>query len=483
MIAKCSIPSPTFLINDQKNNSSKQREKNILNPYEKTTLPANNKSDTTTLLADDPTRDEPSRRLISRTPTGLQNLPIPTTQALASITSNRPSTNCGTKGSGNVQKTHDKTTTWMLDRVAKLRKKVNLKRAGQLKLTITDEAPTIHNVPHLNDYKDDDITLIWWSKEEYISFKFEYEAVIYLIEENKPIDENHYCTRGLEKKTQNGAWELYEYHRDSVNAVLDVQDKYRKMSNHSTAETTTVALGEEMEAAYQIISTKAMKQALERGKQDAKVVKKFLRDWLPKTSKKEKTNDFIETNQVSSERTDTTKGQQKEVYSSTTFISKGKDQMMKCNTVLKSVRFAETDIIHPVPRLADITRDEHENIWLTPSDMALMEKEIRRALKLYESCGCIENGDEQLPFGISARGLESRTKEGKKKLGIRQRTIWDVVLNIQNQYRQTNQPMDAVDKIARSVNEESAKALKKALKKAKKDHKEAMKYILVDFQS
>ena len=81
----------------------------------------------------------------------------------------------------------------------------------------------VHSIQHLDDYTNDEIAATWYSGAEYADIKASYRSTIYLIECNKSIPEGH-TSRGLEYRTQEGAWARYENKRDAYNAVLDEQD-------------------------------------------------------------------------------------------------------------------------------------------------------------------------------------------------------------------------------------------------------------------
>ena len=95
-----------------------------------------------------------------------------------------------------------------------------------------------------------DHTLIWWTRKEVREIVDESETLIHFMNMNMSnkagivdsnqypaeIDPNIHTLRGLEKRTEIGAWEVYEVQRDARNAVLNQQDKHRA-SNASTLST------------------------------------------------------------------------------------------------------------------------------------------------------------------------------------------------------------------------------------------------------
>lgn len=110
---------------------------------------------------------------------------------------------------------------------------------------------------------------VWWTREERKEMEREYEAVLFLMDTKKPIDEDEHSARGLEKKTEEGAWVLYESQRDALNAVLGEQEKLRR-------ERTTGDCSERVADAYQEATAQTKLVALERGAQDYAEIKDYL---------------------------------------------------------------------------------------------------------------------------------------------------------------------------------------------------------------
>merc|ERR1712226_1140663 len=88
----------------------------------------------------------------------------------------------------------------------------------------------IFDIPHLNDTPDEDIFNTWYSKEEYGDIKKSYQLTIHMMESgDTPDDEESHTSRGLEYRTQEGAWARYENKRDAYDSVLDEQDRQWKL--------------------------------------------------------------------------------------------------------------------------------------------------------------------------------------------------------------------------------------------------------------
>jgi hypothetical protein len=110
---------------------------------------------------------------------------------------------------------------------------------------------------------------IWWSNRENEEIRKEYETLVFMMETGRPIDENEHCTRGLEKKTEDQAWELYQIQRDARNAVLDEQEHQQKQKVKDFE-----AIAEVMYS----ITRKAVEAAREVAVRDAEAVKDYLFD-------------------------------------------------------------------------------------------------------------------------------------------------------------------------------------------------------------
>ena len=105
----------------------------------------------------------------------------------------------------------------------------------------TDERVQTFEVESLRD----EIS-IWWTRQEVREIEDETETLLHFMNQNmnknekynatyndsnqRPVEIDHtiHSTRGLEKRTEIGAWQVYEVQRDARNAVLNQQDKHRK---------------------------------------------------------------------------------------------------------------------------------------------------------------------------------------------------------------------------------------------------------------
>jgi hypothetical protein len=79
-------------------------------------------------------------------------------------------------------------------------------------------------VQHLDEYTDDELSAIWYDSDDYGEIKNSYQHTIMLMECSKTFPEGEHTSRGLEYRTQKGAWARYENKRAAYGAVLDEQD-------------------------------------------------------------------------------------------------------------------------------------------------------------------------------------------------------------------------------------------------------------------
>lgn len=115
---------------------------------------------------------------------------------------------------------------------------------------------------------------LWWTPEEEWEIGRAYEAVVYLMESGQHSEHSDTAEsgRGLEKRTEEGAWKLYETQRDFRNAVLCEQDRLK------TKGVTDISVISEMLAvACKSLSEKSHACAHEAALADAKYANDYLR--------------------------------------------------------------------------------------------------------------------------------------------------------------------------------------------------------------
>lgn len=143
-----------------------------------------------------------------------------------------------------------------------------LRGPGESKSIRFSERNETFEIPHLDDWPDEDIDAVWYSPEDYSQIKTAYQATIFLMESGKNLDSDpEHETRGLEYRTQEGSWERYQNKRDVYNAVLDEQDRQWKVDQDDF---------EKIREIYLSHSNKCTQAAVMRGKNDEKVAQSYL---------------------------------------------------------------------------------------------------------------------------------------------------------------------------------------------------------------
>lgn len=97
-----------------------------------------------------------------------------------------------------------------------------------------------HHCEHVLDPVED-VGDLWWTSYELAEILRDCETFALMMESPKLSSSlllsDDDCMRGLEAKTEVGAWERYQRHRDTSNAVLGTQEKVEKLRKQGTGET------------------------------------------------------------------------------------------------------------------------------------------------------------------------------------------------------------------------------------------------------
>jgi len=124
-------------------------------------------------------------------------------------------------------------------------------------------------IQHLDEMTDEEIFEIWYTSREYSEIKQAYQLTIFMMESGETISGDEHTSRGLEYRTQEGAWARYENKRDAYNAVLDEQDRQWKVDKDDY---------EKIRQIYLKHSTKCANAAIVRALQDERDIKDFLEE-------------------------------------------------------------------------------------------------------------------------------------------------------------------------------------------------------------
>jgi hypothetical protein len=159
------------------------------------------------------------------------------------------------------------------------------KNNGKVKRSIVlAETNTVHPVEHLDEMTPEEIAAIWYDPKDYAEIKASYQLTIVKMEaaledtEGKlKFEENsEHTVRGLEYRTQTGAWARYENKRDAYNAVLDEQDRQWKIEKDDYDAISRV---------YMEHSIKCVQAAYQRGLEDAAIARSYCASLLERKTK------------------------------------------------------------------------------------------------------------------------------------------------------------------------------------------------------
>lgn len=124
-------------------------------------------------------------------------------------------------------------------------------------------------VIHLNDIPEKEVEAIWYTAEEYSEIKASYQITIFMMEAGDNVENDGHTSRGLEYRTQEGAWARYENKRDAYNAVLDEQDRQWKVDKDDFEQIRNI---------YCEHSTKCSNAAVMRALKDMQEAIEYLKD-------------------------------------------------------------------------------------------------------------------------------------------------------------------------------------------------------------
>jgi hypothetical protein len=156
---------------------------------------------------------------------------------------------------------------------------------------------SIREITHLDDMPEEDVTATWYTSKEYSEIKSSYQMTIFMMEAGETLNDAEHTSRGLEYRTQEGAWARYENKRDAYNAVLDEQDRQWKVDKDDDMKIRQIYLKH---------STKCADAAVVRALQDEKEAREYQKESVkPKLKKKKKV--VSKKNGEKSEKTKSTK--------------------------------------------------------------------------------------------------------------------------------------------------------------------------------
>jgi hypothetical protein len=132
-------------------------------------------------------------------------------------------------------------------------------------------------VPSLSEMSKKQVAACWWSPDEFDELRIKYKSVVHLMEQSSP--ENREAiegSRGLEQRTEEGAWKYFTVKRAAANAVFVEQNRQRRHRKHQRLNPVLEAVcTQSIAAAYTPETLTAVNEALRRAKHDAKEARKI----------------------------------------------------------------------------------------------------------------------------------------------------------------------------------------------------------------
>jgi hypothetical protein len=148
---------------------------------------------------------------------------------------------------------------------------------GPKGVKFADERNEVYAITHLDDIPEEEVNATWYDGGEYSEIKQSYQLTIFMMEAGEKLNAEEHTSRGLEYRTQEGAWARYENKRDAYNAVLDEQD--RQWQDDADDD-------EKISQIYLEHSTKCAQAAVQRAKADEAEALAILESIMPKNYRK-----------------------------------------------------------------------------------------------------------------------------------------------------------------------------------------------------
>lgn len=340
----------------------------------------------------------------------------------------------------------------------------------------------ICEIEKIDELPESVILSLWWSEGDYVEMRQGWEMVLYLLESGKPVCEQTLSARGLQKRTDTGAWELYEIQRDARNAVFEVQDKQRKTKARDPVE---------IAAAYMQHTAKSQQEAYDQAALDAKDADRIKKKKRKKSAKSGAKEGLPPTGSSPKKKAEATSPKRSPIPKSPkqappcvlrdSFLvksplsptsPKSRSTTTTINTVRKpatrarTIRFSDDLAYIKAKKLKDAEKAMKRR-WITELELKSIEKGYKAVVKQMEKGGAIEETEDQ-----TTRGLENETKEGQKRLLKHRKAAVDAVLGEQAEQKGKKMPLnnEAISEVYESV---TADAAKRASKQGKLDAKEA----------
>jgi hypothetical protein len=148
---------------------------------------------------------------------------------------------------------------------------------GPKGVKFVEERNEVYPITHLDDIPEDEVNATWYDGSEYAEIKQSYQLTIFMMEAGEQLNFVEHTSRGLEYRTQEGAWARYENKRDAYNAVLDEQDRQWQEDIDDDQKISVIYLEH---------SSKCAKAAADRAKADESEALTILESIMPKNFRK-----------------------------------------------------------------------------------------------------------------------------------------------------------------------------------------------------
>ncbi|GKY96551.1 hypothetical protein MPSEU_000614700 [Mayamaea pseudoterrestris] len=176
---------------------------------------------------------------------------------------------------------------------------------GPKGIKFVEERNKVYPITHLDDIPEEEVNATWYDGNEYAEIKQSYQLTIFMMEAGEQLNLEEHTSRGLEYRTQEGAWARYENKRDAYNAVLDEQDRQWQEDQDDDEKISIIYLEH---------SSKCAKAAADRAKADEAEALIILESIMPKNfrknqlKKKEKDKVEVVDGEKKKKKKSTTKG-------------------------------------------------------------------------------------------------------------------------------------------------------------------------------
>jgi hypothetical protein len=111
------------------------------------------------------------------------------------------------------------------------------KAVVEKRLRINLAANVVHPIPHMKDLTDEEVTDVWYGKQDYVEIKKNMVPFLRRMTKGEKVIENdRHSTRGLEFRIREGAIKRMNNKREAAHRVLDEQERQIELFGYTNAE-------------------------------------------------------------------------------------------------------------------------------------------------------------------------------------------------------------------------------------------------------